>query len=667
MNKEEARIRIENLQKELHLHNHNYYVLSNPVISDFEYDKLMEELQRLEGLYPEFADNNSPSQRVGSDISTEFEQVRHKFPMLSLSNTYSIEEVNEFNNRIKKAIGESFEYVCELKYDGVAISLLYENGFLIRGVTRGDGEQGDDITRNIKTIKSIPLLLTGKDYPSVFEIRGEIFMPRKGFEKMNKERLEAGEPVFANPRNVTSGTLKSQSSSVAAKRPLDCYLYHLAGEDLPYSSHYENLIKSAEWGFKIPKEFSKKVFSVDEVMEYINFWKDQRKNLPFDIDGVVIKVNSYNQQRKLGFTAKNPRWAIAYKYQAEQAVTKLKSIVFQVGRTGAITPVANLEPIQLSGTVVKRASLHNADQINLIDVRIGDNVFIEKGGEIIPKIVGVDLPSRPADSKPFSFITKCPECGTDLIRKPEESAHYCPDIYGCPPQIKGRIEHFVSRKAMDINIAEANIDLLFRNKLISSVADLYILEYDQLIKLERFAEKSANNLLKSIELSKKVPFHRVLYALGIRYIGETVAKKLARHFGSLEKIKDAGLEELINVDEIGERIAGSLKEYFAHLFNIELLSRLQSYGLCFSEEGTRISVSNKLEGKSFVISGTFLNFSRDELKSIIEQHGGKNISSVSSNTNYLLAGEKTGPEKLKKALLLKIPIISETDFKEMIS
>jgi DNA ligase (NAD+) len=667
MNKEDGRLRIEMLRKELHEHNYRYYVLSQPSISDYEFDMLIKELNILEHEYPEFSDENSPTMRIGSDISAEFKQVRHKYPMLSLGNTYSREELEEFDKRVTKMITTDFEYVCELKYDGVAISLHYENGRLVLAVTRGDGEQGDDVTRNVRTIKSIPLVLKGNNYPADFEIRGEIFMNRQGFEKMNREREIRGEPAFANPRNATSGTLKSQNSSVVASRPIDCYLYHLTSERLPFNSHYENLISSEEWGFKIPKEYIRKVKSLEEVFGFINYWEEGRKNLPFDIDGVVIKVDSIEKQKLLGFTAKTPRWAIAYKYKAEQTSTILNSIDFQVGRTGAITPVANLEPVQLAGTVVKRASLHNADQINLLDVRIGDRVFVEKGGEIIPKITGVDLSFRNPDSRPFSFIKKCPECNSELVRKPEEAAYYCPDFYGCPPQIKGRIEHFVSRKAMNINIAEATIDQLFRHKLILNVADLYKLQYFQLVILERFAEKSANNLLLSIEESKKVPFPRVLYALGIRYVGETVARKLSMHFGSIDSIRNAGFDELTSVDEIGERIAGSLIEYFSVSGNIEILERLKSYGLRFEmDERSKQIESLKLEGKSFVISGTFSKFSRDELKSLIGKHGGKNLSSVTSNTDFLIAGEKTGPEKLRKAIVLNVSVITELDFAKMI-
>lgn len=667
MNREEARKRIEILRKDLHDHNYRYYVLSQPVISDYQYDMMLKELEKLENEYPEFQDENSPTVRIGSDISAEFVQVRHKFPMLSLGNCYSKEELVEFDNRIRKIIGDDFEYVCELKYDGVAISLHYEEGRLIRAVTRGDGEQGDDVTRNVRTIKSIPLVLTGVNYPDEFEIRGEIFMKKDGFEKMNRERKEAGEPSFANPRNATSGTLKSKNSSVVAKRPLDCYLYHLAGENLPFSSHYENLMAAAEWGFKIPAAYIRKLRSLEEVLKFIDLWDTARKNLPFDIDGVVLKVNSYESQNQLGFTAKTPRWAVAYKYKAEQTSTLLKNISFQVGRTGAVTPVANLEPVLLAGTIVKRATLHNADQISLLDVRLGDRVYVEKGGEIIPKITGVDLSSRNQDSKPFIFISHCPECGSELVREPEEAAYYCPNANLCPPQIKGRIEHFVSRRAMNINIAGATIDQLFRNKLISNPADLYALEFSQLIHLERFAEKSANNLLQSIKDSKNVPFQRVLYALGIRYVGETVAKRLSAHFGNINKIRSARFEELTNVDEIGDRIARSIIGYFSQETNIRILERLISYGLRFETgDAEKENISEKLKGKNFVISGTFSKYSRDELKKLIELNGGHNLSAVSPNTSYLIAGEKTGPEKLRKAELLKIPIITEDDFTKMI-
>ncbi len=667
MDRRQAGDRISKLREVLNRHNHQYYVLNQPLISDFEFDSLMRELIDLEKLYPELADSNSPSQRVGSDINLEFEQVKHRYPMMSLGNTYSREELEDFDRRVRKVISGDFEYVCELKYDGVAISLTYLDGVLIRAVTRGDGEQGDDVTRNVKTIRSIPLTLHGTGFPTEFDIRGEIFLPREGFDKMNRLREESGEMVFANPRNAAAGTLKLQNSSMVSKRPLDCFLYYLAGTTLPSPFHYESLKMAKEWGFKIPLEFMKKANNIEEVFNFIEYWDEARKSLPFETDGVVIKVNSYEYQKQLGYTAKIPRWAIAYKYKTEQARTRLNSVTFQVGRTGAVTPVANLDPVNLAGTVVRRASLHNADQIELLGLRIGDWVYVEKGGEIIPKIVGVDSAARSSDSHIFSFISNCPECGTPLQRNPDEAAHYCPNTYGCPPQIKGRIEHFVSRKAMDINIAEATIDQLFRHKLIGNIADLYKLEFMQLVMLERFAEKSANNLISSIEGSKKIPFPRVLYSLGIRFVGETVAKKLSRHYGSLEKLMAASVEELMNVDEVGERIAGSVTEYFAHPGNRELVKRLVDSGLQFSiDESETATTSQKISGKTFVISGSFEKFSRDELKSLIEKNGGKNMSGISSGTLYLIAGSKPGPDKLKKAESLGIPVISESEFIQMI-
>jgi DNA ligase (NAD+) len=666
MNRTDAGKRIEELRKLIEYHNNLYYVLSKPEVSDFEYDMLLNELITLEKKFPEFSDENSPTRRVGSDINRDFIQMEHRYPMLSLGNTYSREELVDFDKRIKKTIGDDFEYVAEIKYDGVAISLAYENGKLRHALTRGDGEKGDLVTDNVRTIRSIPLHLQGKDWPSEFEIRGEIIIPRKQFEKMNEQRIAAGEEPFANPRNAASGTLKIQNSSLVAKRPLDCFLYHILGSGLPFASHYENLVKAREWGFKVP-DYLKKVRGIDGLMEYISFWDNERKKLPFDIDGVVIKVNSYKYQQLLGFTAKSPRWAIAYKFQAEQAITKLISIDLQVGRTGAITPVANLEPVFLAGTTVKRASLHNADQIEMLDIRIGDSVYVEKGGEIIPKITGVDHSLRPPDTIPFRFPPNCPDCGTSLIRNEGEAAHYCPNEFGCPTQIKGRIEHFISRKAMDIGAAEATIDLFYRKGLIKDVADLYSLTFDHLVHLERFAEKSAKNLIKSINDSKTVPFDRVLYALGIRYIGETVAKKLARHFGSLDKLSSASMEELLTVEEVGERIAGSITDYFKNPVHLDIIERLKKAGLKFSmsEKETRLE-SDSLKGLTFVISGTFSEHSRDEVKDLIIRHEGKNASSVSSATNYLLAGDNAGPAKLEKARSLKIPVISEKDFMEMI-
>jgi len=666
MDQSKAQDRILKLREDLNRHNHLYYVLNQPLITDFEFDQMMRELINLEKGFPEFIDLNSPSQRVGSDLNLEFAQVKHNYPMMSLGNTYSREELEDFDLRVRKVVTGEFEYVCELKYDGIAISLTYINGKLVRAVTRGDGERGDDVTRNVKTIKSIPLKLTGF-FPSEFDIRGEIFLPREGFDKMNRQREESGEQVFANPRNAAAGTLKLQNSAMVAKRPLDCFLYYLAGNALPSPYHYESLVKAAEWGFKIPLKYMKKAENIEEVLKFIEYWDTGRKTLPFETDGVVIKVNSYEFQKQLGYTAKIPRWAIAYKFKAEQARTRLNSISFQVGRTGAVTPVANLEPVSLSGTVVKRATLHNSDQIQSLDVRIGDWVYVEKGGEIIPKIIAVDLNSRDATSVSFNFLQNCPECNTPLMKNPEEAAHYCPNTYGCPPQIKGRIEHFVTRKAMDISIAEATIDQLFRHKIIANIADLYKVEYMQLVMLERFAEKSANNLIESIENSKNVPFTRVLYALGIRFVGETVAKKLARHFGSLEKIMLASAEELMNVDEVGERIAGSVVEYFNHPLNKVIVEGLKSSGLQFTmRENETLSLSQKLLGKSFVVTGSFEKISRDELKASIEQNGGKNLSTVSSGTNYLLAGIKPGPDKIKKAEAFGIPVISEDDFTELL-
>lgn len=662
----QAEERILKLREELNRHNHLYYVLAQPVISDYEYDGMMSELSSLEKQFPEFDDSNSPSKRVGSDINLEFEQVKHKYPMMSLGNTYSRQELEEFDLRVRKVITGDFEYVCELKYDGVAISLNYIDGILHRAVTRGDGEQGDDVTRNVKTIRSIPLKLHGQGYPKDFEIRGEIFLPREGFNRMNRMREESGEISFANPRNAAAGTLKLQNSSVVARRPLDCYLYFLAGEDLPSPYHYESLAMAAEWGFKIPLGYMKKAKGMDEVYSFIEYWDKGRKSLPFDTDGVVIKVNSYEFQKQLGFTAKVPRWAIAYKFKAEQARTRLNSISFQVGRTGAVTPVANLDPVNLAGTVVKRATLHNADQIEMLGLRLNDWVFVEKGGEIIPKIVGVDTAARDRTSAPFTFLQSCPECGTPLQKNPDEAAHYCPNTYGCPPQIKGRIEHFVSRKAMDINIAEATIDQLFKHKLVSNIADLYNLEFMQLVMLERFAEKSATNLLNSIEASKKVPFPRVLYALGIRFVGETVARKLAKHCRSLENLMKLSPDELQNIDEVGERIAGSVIEYFEHPANKEIVSRLISAGLSFEMDDDLTNNTQKLQGKSFVISGTFVRYSREEIKILIEKNGGKNMSGVSSGTNFLLAGSKPGPDKLKKAEALGIRVITEDEFNEML-
>jgi DNA ligase (NAD+) len=659
--------RIKQLRKVLNEHNYKYYVLNQPSISDFEYDQLMKELIDLELAHPEFADPNSPSQRIGDDRTREFEQVAHKYPVLSLSNTYSKEEIIEFDNRIKKMGLGNYEYVCELKYDGASISLTYEDGKLMQAVTRGDGVTGDNVISNVRTIKSIPLELTGDDYPALFEIRGEIFIPHAGFEQMNREREEIGEVPFANPRNAASGTLKIQNSSLVAKRKLDCFLYYLLGENLPSDSHFENLRKAKEWGFKI-SEHIKKCLTLKEVFEFIGYWETRRKNLPYDIDGIVIKMDSYDHQNTLGFTAKSPRWAIAYKYKAEQASTRLISIDYQVGRTGAITPVANLEPVILAGTKVKRASLHNADQIMLLDVRINDIVNIEKGGEIIPKVVGVEKSKRDSDSKPVEYIKYCPECGTKLIRKEGEAKHYCPNEDGCPPQIKGKIEHFVSRKAMDIGLAEATISQLYESGLVKNIADLYSITKDQLLNLERFADKSAENLIKSINNSRKVPFDRVLYALGIRYVGETVAKTLAAHFKSLDNLAKASEEDLINVEEIGDKIAESIIYYFNNGRNIRLIDRLREAGIQLSiKKESAERLSDLLAGKSMIISGVFKKYSREEIKKLIEKNGGRNVSSVSARTDYLIAGDKIGPSNLEKARKLNIKIISEEDFLNMIN
>ncbi len=657
---------IEKLRGELNQHNYSYYVLNSPVISDYEYDQLMNKLITLEREHPEFFDSNSPTQRVGSDINIEFQQVKHKYPMLSLGNTYNEGEITEFYNRVAKSLDEPFEIVCELKYDGTAIGLTYEKGNLVRGVTRGDGEQGDDVTANVKTIKSIPLKLIG-DYPPAFEIRGEIFIPHKGFEAMNRERAEAGEELYSNPRNTASGSLKLQNSKQVAKRPLDCYLYYLLGEELPAENHSDNLESARRWGFKISEEY-KICKSTDEIFEFIHYWDEERHNLPYDIDGIVLKVNSLNQQKRLGYTAKNPRWAISYKFKAEQGYTRLLSVDFQVGRTGAVTPVANLEPVQLAGTVVKRASLHNADFIADLDLHLNDMVYVEKGGEIIPKIVKVDLDSRKLDAESVRFITNCPECNTELKREQGEAAFYCPNRQSCPPQVKGRIEHFIGRKAMNIDgLGTETIDLLYSVNLLRDISDLYSIHPMQLTPLERLGEKSARNIIKSIEDSKSVSFPRVLFALGIRYVGETVAKKLAMAFKSIDKLEQATLEELVEVEEIGERIAGSVIEFFADERNREVVEKLKKEGLQFklSEQEAKTD-SQLLAGNSFVISGSFAKHSRDEIKQMIEKNGGKNSSSISAKTDYLVAGDKMGPSKLAKAEKLKIAIISEDDLLNLI-
>lgn len=666
MTKDTARIEIEKLTTALRKHNHNYYVLDMPTISDQEFDMSLRKLQELEAAFPEFADPDSPTKRVGGAVTKQFENVAHTYPMLSLGNTYSMEELKDFDTRVKKILDANPIYICELKYDGAAISLVYENGKLLRALTRGDGVKGDDITENVKTIKSIPLQLMGGDYPDKFEIRGEIFMSHKGFAALNKDREEAGYPPFANPRNSASGTLKMQDSAIVAARPLDCFLYHMLGENLPYDNHYDNLEKAREWGFKIPKD-TKKLNDIDEIASYISFWDEERHKLPYDIDGIVIKVNDYQQQQELGFTAKSPRWAISYKFKAEQVSTRLESISYQVGRTGAITPVANLTPVLLAGTTVKRASLHNADIINTLGLMIGDEVFVEKGGEIIPKIVGVDKSRRDGNEAAFDYAKHCPECHTELIRKEGEAHHYCPNDKNCPPQIKGKIEHFISRKAMDIDgLGSETIDLLFRASLVSNVADLYDLKYDQILPLERMAEKSAKKLIDGIEASKNISFERVLYALGIRYVGQTVAKKLVKHYKTIAALSNASMEDLIAVDEIGERIAQSVIDFFQDEASKELIARLAHSGVQLESEFTE-EIGDALAGSSFVVSGVFEKFSRDELKASIEKNGGKNTGSLSKKTTYLIAGDKMGPAKKVKAENLGIQIISEDDFIDMIS
>lgn len=668
MKKEEAKSKILKLRKKLNYHNHRYYVLSQPEISDFEYDIKINELSTLEKLFPEYFDPSSPTQRVGSDINKEFIQINHQYPMLSLGNTYSEEDLYDFDNRVKKLLlNEKYEYVCELKYDGAAISLNYINGKLNHAVTRGDGTVGDDVTNNIKTIRSIPLELTESNWPDNFEIRGEIFINKTDFVKLNKVRINKGYSPFANPRNSASGTLKMQNSSEVAKRPLDCYLYHISSPNFPFTTHYGNIIEAKKWGFKIPENIKLKT-DINGVIDFINYWEKERDNLPFEIDGIVLKINSLKQQNELGYTSKSPRWAISYKFKAEQALTKLISIAFQVGRTGTITPVANLEPVQLAGTTVKRASLHNADQIELHDIRLNDMVYVEKGGEIIPKIVGVDKSQRQVDNSPFKYLETCPECDTPLVRKQDEASHYCPNETGCPPQIKGKIEHFISRKAMNIDgLGQETIELLYENNLINNIADLYDLKYEQLITLERMAEKSANNILAGVIESKNIPFHKVLFGLGIRHVGATVAKILTKALKNLDNIANSTTERLISLDEIGETIALSIKEYFDSDENKELIGRLKKHGLQFEISEEEYSKQGVLDGLSIIISGTFNQYSREELKELIEKNGGKNVSSISKKTNYLLAGDKIGPSKLTKAQKLNIEIISEDKFIELIN
>ncbi len=667
MNKEDIQKRITELRLTLDELNYSYYVLSQPKISDLEFDMLMKELEKLEVENPEFFDPNSPTQRVGSDLNKEFGQVRHQYPMLSLSNSYSEEELRDFDQKIRKLTDQSFEYVCELKYDGTSISLRYKKGVLDKAITRGDGTFGDDVTANVRTIKSIPLKLKSSGYPEEFEMRGEILLPFSEFERINEERAEIGEAPFANPRNAASGTLKSQKSSVVAERNLDAYFYYLLGENLPSDGHLENLQAAKSWGFKISPDTAR-CANIDEVIAFIRKWNLKRFELPVATDGIVIKVNSLSLQQYLGSTAKSPRWAIAYKYKAEQASTTLQSVSYQVGRTGAVTPVANLDPVLLAGTTVKRASLHNADIIKSLDLHLGDTVFVEKGGEIIPKIVGADPESRHPMAQPVEFIKVCPECGMPLIRKEGEAAHYCPNEDGCPPQIKGKMEHFISRKAMNIDgLGEETIDLLYSEGLIRNIADLYELRKEQISRLERLGDKSAERILKSLADSRSVPFEKVLFALGIRYVGETVAKILVNRLVNIEQIESASLEELTAVDEIGGRIAESVQLYFSKPENRELVERLKEKGLQFRlDEASLANRSDKLIGLTIIISGTFEKNSRDDLKKMIEQNGGKNVSSISKNTSYLLAGSNIGPSKLEKAEKLNIPIISEDEFLRMI-
>ncbi len=662
-----AQERILELRKELHEHNHRYYVQNMPVISDFEFDALLRELQDLEAANPDMFDPSSPTMRVGSDITKEFKQVAHKYPMLSLGNTYSKEEVREFYDRVMRGLNEDFEICCELKFDGTSISLTYTDGKLVRAVTRGDGEKGDDVTANVKTIRSVPLVLSGDGYPTEFEIRGEVLMPWDVFERLNSERAANGEQLFANPRNAASGTLKLQDSSVVAKRGLDAYLYFMLGEQLPAEGHYENLQCASEWGFKI-SSYTRKCKTIEEVFEFIDTMDVERRNLPFATDGIVLKVNSLRQQKNLGYTAKSPRWAIAYKFQAERALTRLNEVSYQVGRTGVVTPVANLDPVQLSGTVVKRASLHNADIIEKFDLHIGDMVYVEKGGEIIPKITGVDLDARFMLGEKVNFIAKCPECGTPLVRNEGEAAHYCPNDTSCPPQIKGKIEHFVTRDAMNIDsIGPETIEMLYNYGLVKNIADLYSLYPEDLMFLPRMGAKSAENIVAGVKTSLQVPFERVLFALGIRFVGATVAKRLARAFKNIDNLMNATFEELVAVDEIGERIATTVTAFFANESNRELVARLKEYGLCFevSEEEALLH-SDILKGQSIVISGVFTHHSRDEYKEIIEKNGGKNVGSVSKSTSFILAGDNMGPSKLEKAQKQGVRIVNEEEFLAMI-
>ncbi|OHT43591.1 MULTISPECIES: NAD-dependent DNA ligase LigA [Flavobacterium] len=654
---------IQTLRNELNQHNYNYYVLDNATISDYDFDIKLKELQDLENKHPEFFDENSPTQRVGGAVTKNFKTIAHQYRMYSLDNSYSKEDLLDWEARIQKVLGNvDLQYTCELKYDGASISITYENGKLVQALTRGDGFQGDEVTNNIKTIKSIPLQLKG-NYPDKFDIRGEIILPFAGFEKMNQDLIEIGETPYSNPRNTASGSLKLQDSAEVAKRPLECLLYFVTGNNLPFTSQFEGLESARNWGFKVPNE-AKLVQNMQEVFDFIDYWDVHRHNLPYETDGVVVKVNSIQHQEELGYTAKSPRWAIAYKFKSEQVSTTLQSISYQVGRTGAITPVANLEPVQLAGTIVKRASLHNADQIEKLDIRINDTVFVEKGGEIIPKIIAVDLSKRPEDSEVTAYITHCPECQTELIRNEGEANHYCPNFYGCPPQIIGRVQHYISRKAMDIEgLGGETVALLFNNGLVHNYADLYELKVEDILPLERMAQKSAENLVKGVEKSKEIPFESVLFALGIRFVGETVAKKLAKHYKNIDALRQATLMDLILVDEIGERIAKSVIEFFENKENQEIIDRLKSYGIQFEiVEKINPNATEKFIGKTFVVSGVFTQFSRDELKKTIEDNGGKVGSSISAKTDFVVAGDNMGPAKLEKASKLNIPILSEEDF-----
>ena len=680
MDKKKAKERIEQLTREIHEHNYRYYVLAEPGISDYEFDKLLEELQKLEEAYPDLADSNSPTQRVGGQVTKKFPTVRHKYPMLSLSNTYSREELMDFDKRVKKALGNTYEYVCELKYDGVAISLTYEDGELTRAVTRGDGVQGDEITNNVRTIRSIPLILR-EDPVSDLEVRGEIIMPHKSFLHLNAEKKNKGENAFANPRNAAAGSLKVQDSKIVAARNLDCYVYSANADNLPFESHWESLKALKKWGFRVSEDV-KKCKTIDDVFDFINHYEEKRASLPFDIDGVVIKVNSYARQAELGYTSKFPRWAIAYKYKAEQAITTLNDVTFQVGRTGAVTPVANLEPVSIAGSTVKRASLYNEERMAELDLHKGDKVFVEKGGDIIPKVTGVDTSQRSTNMQPFSFATHCPECGTKLRKNHGEAVHYCPNAKGCPPQIQGKIEHFISRRAMNIeSLGQGKTELLISKGKIRNIADLYDLDYHDLIGLEKtivnpdtlkekkisFRDKTVKNILDAIESSRNVPFERVLYAIGIRHLGETMARKLARHFGDIDNLKNASRDELLAVKDVGDKVADGIITWFDDPENLKIIERLKEAGLQFSTEtDSKQERGGALDGKALVVSGVFSGFSRDEIKEFIAQHGGEVKSSLSSRTDFLVAGDNMGPEKRKKADSLNIPIISESDLQKMV-